>query len=263
MGGLLYIWQVLILLTLEPVYAHPPLYNSAFHGTDSSYGRPRESASANLTPNTRYSLESARGYDSSSFVFPDDLVLLPPVDNSGIPLCARMTNSTFCENVEDYPYRHISEAVQSLPEDVLYMLLETTDVGIQGRSPPSFKDFSEDPICTPVMKTFKPKVGENNDKKWLYIVNDIKIEQFVTSETCFEEGKSCGYIDGNLPFGYRSQCRQRYAYKRLLAVHPKKKTTFLDSFPFPSCCTCFVKFPPEFRRKPPMTEAVSPGGRLN
>src|SRR5699024_8445328 len=35
---------------------------------------------------------------------------------------------------------------------------------------------------------------------------------------------------------------QKYSYKRLLALHPTEKRTYPDSFKFPSCCSCYVKY---------------------
>lgn len=46
----------------------------------------------------------------------------------------------------------------------------------------------------------------------------------------------------NLPLGFTSKCKQKYSYKRLLALHPTEKRTYSDAFRFPSCCSCYVKF---------------------
>lgn len=46
----------------------------------------------------------------------------------------------------------------------------------------------------------------------------------------------------NLPLGFASKCKQKYSYKRLLALHPTEKRTYSDAFRFPSCCSCYVKF---------------------
>lgn len=55
-------------------------------------------------------------------------------------------------------------------------------------------------------------------------------------------GKSCAYLDQNLPPGMYSRCKQGYSYKKLLALHPTEKRTYSDSFKFPSCCSCYIKF---------------------
>ena len=39
-----------------------------------------------------------------------------------------------------------------------------------------------------------------------------------------------------------SICKQKYSYKRLLALHPTEKRTYPDAFKFPSCCSCYIKY---------------------
>ena len=41
--------------------------------------------------------------------------------------------------------------------------------------------------------------------------------------------------------GMSSMCKQKYSYKRLLALHPTEKRTYPDAFRFPSCCSCYIK----------------------
>lgn len=40
--------------------------------------------------------------------------------------------------------------------------------------------------------------------------------------------------------GYRSECVQKYGERRLIAVDPDTNETIVRSFPFPSCCQCFI-----------------------
>lgn len=42
--------------------------------------------------------------------------------------------------------------------------------------------------------------------------------------------------------GMYSRCKQKYSYKRLLALHPTEKRTYPDAFKFPSCCSCYIKY---------------------
>lgn len=57
-------------------------------------------------------------------------------------------------------------------------------------------------------------------------------------------GSSCAYM--NPPLGMKSLCKQKYSYKRLLALHPTEKRAYLDSFRFPSCCSCHVRTVDDF-----------------
>ena len=49
-----------------------------------------------------------------------------------------------------------------------------------------------------------------------------------------------------MPMGMYSRCKQKYSYKRLLALHPTEKRTYPDSFKFPSCCSCHIKYLDEY-----------------
>lgn len=42
--------------------------------------------------------------------------------------------------------------------------------------------------------------------------------------------------------GMYSRCKQKYSYKRLLALHPTEKRTYPEAFKFPSCCSCYIKY---------------------
>lgn len=54
-------------------------------------------------------------------------------------------------------------------------------------------------------------------------------------------GKPCSHLE-NMPMGMYSRCKQKYSYKRLLALHPTEKRTYPDAFKFPSCCSCYIKY---------------------
>ncbi len=54
-------------------------------------------------------------------------------------------------------------------------------------------------------------------------------------------GKPCTHLE-NLPMGMYSRCKQKYSYKRLLALHPTEKRTYPEAFKFPSCCSCYIKY---------------------
>lgn len=73
------------------------------------------------------------------------------------------------------------------------------------------------------------------------IILSINFNHSLTN--CRRVGTSCAYLEGNLPHGVTSQCRQKHAYVRLLALHPTEQRAYTDLFQFPSCCTCYIKNP--------------------
>ncbi|EEC17542.1 hypothetical protein IscW_ISCW022568 [Ixodes scapularis] len=66
-----------------------------------------------------------------------------------------------------------------------------------------------------------------------------------------QEDTPCEFLSSSLPPGYTSACRQKFAYRKLLALHPTDKKAYADNFPFPSCCVCYVKSPPLAARSLP------------
>lgn len=57
--------------------------------------------------------------------------------------------------------------------------------------------------------------------------------------TCRRDGQSCMFNDDG-PTGYESYCKQKYIYKKLLALDPEGKA-ITDTFRLPSCCVCFLR----------------------
>ncbi|GFY77324.1 protein spaetzle [Trichonephila inaurata madagascariensis] len=176
-------------------------------------------------------------------VFPDPVVeyvgrelpLAPPTDKFGRPFCINKAEDTFCEKVEDYPKAEIRKAINYSSEEFLELF------GTMAISSRKSFDLNEDTVCEQHSRIFFPQAAENENDQWAYVVNDVDYVQTVMAEICVHVNQECRYLEGNLPAGVTSRCRQKYAYKRLLALHPSKKKTYTDSFRFPSCCSCYVK----------------------
>ncbi|GIY75504.1 protein spaetzle [Caerostris darwini] len=179
-------------------------------------------------------------------VFPDPVVeyvgrqqpLAPPTDTYGHPLCVQKPGDTFCETVEHYPVREIRRAINYSSEEFVELF------GTLAVSSRKSGDLDEDTVCPQHARLFYPKAAVNENDQWAYVVNDVDYVQTVMAEICVgDEDMPCRYLDGALPSDVTSRCRQKFAYKRLLALHPNKKKTYTDAFRFPSCCVCYVKKP--------------------
>lgn len=173
--------------------------------------------------------------------------LAPSIDKSGKPYCALNNSLAFCEDVPDYPTNEIIGALSKLSGDALDIVFS---VGIKGKTPLNTEDLTEEAICSSETRTFKPKAGKTLSEDWVYVVNNIRYEQLVTAEICRDEGKPCNHIQGNLPSGFQSVCRQRFAFKSLLAIKPVSQEPYKEDFRFPSCCICYVTTAPGFRKLP-------------
>ncbi|XP_054168153.1 protein spaetzle 5-like [Oppia nitens] len=164
-------------------------------------------------------------------------VLLPNLDSKGRPTCLTNPDDTYCEIVPNYPNKTLKQEIEFSPIE----FLEIFGNKIDGRKSYIDDDLSEVRVCRRIPKVIYPQMAKNQANQWIYVVNEVEYIQAVVAEICESDGKSCAYLDQNLPPGMYSRCRQKYSYKRLLALHPTEKRTYSDKFKFPSCCACYVK----------------------
>lgn len=155
---------------------------------------------------------------------------------------------SFCEDVDDYPIDEIREALKTRSDEYkdLFNSIDTIigpDEGLTERK--MYNDESdlglEESICRSVSRIIYPKKAKNRNNRWMYVVNDVEFTQVINAEICESDGGQCKYLDYNLPPGMQSTCKQKYAYKKLLAMTQKGERMVADVFQFPSCCSCFVK----------------------
>ncbi|CAG9818071.1 unnamed protein product [Phaedon cochleariae] len=181
---------------------------------------------------------SFAGLSEQDIIFPDSFELifepLPKID--GAPKCA--DDSTFCENIDSYPYHHLKDVLQ---KNTLYKELFGTDeapVEISNRVGGEDDRY----VCGAFERTIFPQVGMNKDNKWKFIINQGEKDGFVQGiriETCRKPDTPCDII-GDLPNGYVTSCKQKYVYRRLLALNDTGAPV-PDSFKIPSSCCCSYK----------------------
>ncbi|KAJ8933676.1 hypothetical protein NQ318_009963 [Aromia moschata] len=172
-------------------------------------------------------------------VFPDTFeVYFEPVQRiDGPPRCAE--DGTFCENFDAYPYLHLKGVLQKQEVDKEFFFGEDEiPVELEKRIGSDEDSF----LCSGISRVVFPKVGKNKDNEWKFIVNQGKEDGYVQGvriETCRSKDGPCDII-GELPQGYRSVCKQKYIYRRMLSV--KDDGSFIpDTFQLPSSCCCSYK----------------------
>ena len=97
-------------------------------------------------------------------------------------------------------------------------------------------------LCGAVGSYVYPKRGRNKDDRFRFIINapELRYIQAVRIEKCRETGSSCR-LRGGLSFedfGVRTVCRQKYTYRKMLAL-AEDGSEEVDLFKFPSCCICY------------------------
>ncbi|XP_054270978.1 protein spaetzle-like [Macrosteles quadrilineatus] len=185
---------------------------------------------------------------SDAIIFPDQLesqielenrqFLVP--NNAAPPPCARGGGDTFCESVEEYPAEHVMRVLRKEPvvlrtffQDERKQFTLVDDV--QDRIDAS----DENPLCAAQEHTVYPKMAKNIEGNWLFVINHDEYVQGVRVEKCLND-RECSF-PASLPYGYRSQCKQKYIYRKLVALNGTGQGVISDSFQFPSCCSCVIK----------------------
>ena len=76
----------------------------------------------------------------------------------------------------------------------------------------------------------------------MYIVNQphnkSDLTQVVKVTTCNEEGEEC--YKGELSHRHVTRCKQEFMDHKLVALNMEAKEVVIDTFRFPSCCSCYV-----------------------
>lgn len=166
-------------------------------------------------------------------------VLLPKLEASGRPSCVQTPDDTFCEVVDNYPNKTSIKSEIDLSPQQFNDIFGSKE--IDGRKSYADSETDEESVCRKVPRVIYPQMAKNQANQWVYVVNEVEYTQAVVAEICEKPGKPCTHLE-NMPMGMYSRCKQKYSYKRLLALHPTEKRTYPDAFKFPSCCSCYIKY---------------------
>ncbi|CAB3365806.1 Hypothetical predicted protein [Cloeon dipterum] len=83
-----------------------------------------------------------------------------------------------------------------------------------------------------------PKLAQNKEDKWFFIINQPENVQGIRVEKCIKE-QPCT-LSESLPIGYKTSCRQKYIYRKLVSINENGRP-LTDSFRIPSCCSCHFR----------------------
>ena len=68
--------------------------------------------------------------------------------------------------------------------------------------------------------------------------NHTELTQVVKVTTCRQDGQEC--YKGDLTHRHVTRCKQEYMDHKLVALNMEAKEMVIDTFRFPSCCSCYV-----------------------
>lgn len=118
------------------------------------------------------------------FVFPSDNEDRKPViaNDRFKPVISPNCKQTFCEETDYYPGDYVANAISSRFAEFgnLFGNDELTPVNITQRIDAS----DEMPLCQSKEDIVFPKVAENMDKTWKFVINEGGLKQGVRIELC-------------------------------------------------------------------------------
>merc|ERR1712236_29459 len=153
------------------------------------------------------------------------------------PKCSSWGKS-WCDP-SNYPDEKMTELIRQ--NSSLNQLLQT-------RSSFPFPDLSYQNVCPVTTNYIKPRAAMNMDGQFMFIVNEPsgsqEYFQVVRVSICANDGQECG--EGKIGITGATKCSQQFSEKKLLALSASGQELVIDTFSFPSCCTCMVQTGLEF-----------------
>jgi hypothetical protein len=155
-------------------------------------------------------------------------------------LCGN-SSMLYCDTPSAYPVAAISRALrrQTTMLDMFDKEEETINNNIVKRSVRDYYD-----ACPSTKDLIMPRVGTNARNQQRYLVNGAisrefgRLVQTVRVTTCDGEyGESCGAGAFN---GVDTRCQQQFSQHKLVAYDMERGELVVESFTFPSCCSCMI-----------------------
>lgn len=174
-------------------------------------------------------------FPSETELRPEPTALVPPKNNGN--LC--LPEHPVCTNVNNYP----QQLINALVAPYAYRFAEVfgNDVVLEDSESlqPRFDTSDDDFLCMSDEKLVHPQSGYTMEEKLVMIVNTPNYMQGVRIEICRKPGKPCSNLE--VISMYRTECKQLYHYRTLLAIDAVTKQPYKESFRMPSCCKCVFK----------------------
>ena len=145
------------------------------------------------------------------------------------------------KNGEKYPSDVVTQILQS---PVLSGMFDSPVVGVSLLSSKTagYGQEGGERICEAVTQLTTPRHERNTRGEMRWIVNQpdnrTDLTQVVKVTKCMPGGR-CD--DGSLSSRHRTVCRQEYMDHKLVSLNNDNSQVIIDTFRFPSCCTCYLQ----------------------
>jgi len=98
---------------------------------------------------------------------------------------------------------------------------------------------TEENVCRTEKRRIEPRGALNTKGEFKWILNlpagNEEYVQVVDTTVCRDAGSEC--LGGQI-FGHQTECKQEYTEHKLLVLDNDGEEVVIDTFRFPSCCTC-------------------------
>ncbi|XP_014485944.1 PREDICTED: protein spaetzle-like isoform X2 [Dinoponera quadriceps] len=214
----------------DQVTRRPPMKRdlNKYHNTSASETSSKPEQGTSRDHHERPTEDTLNG----KIVFPSNDDSLPSRrQNVGTPPVCE--DSTFCENVSQYPTQLVDLALQQNSSLKFLMNVDVVDIAQRINDSPD-----EIALCTASERLVYPQTAKSTRKEWLYVVNQDSYKQGVRVEVCSDQDGHCNVIDG-FSNNYQTFCKQKYVARELVALSPNGAAV-LDTFLFPASCCCYL-----------------------
>jgi len=155
------------------------------------------------------------------------------------PVCGNGTD--FCSDPIVYPSKAIRKALRK-QKRVMKSMFDTDLFRLRFRSGIDLYHGGEN-VCSMSTTHIMPKAARNKKGQFKFLVNGGEGSedyiQLVKISQCLGAGEACG--KGKIFTREVTECRQEYTDHKLVALDEEGKELIVDTFSFPSCCSCIMQ----------------------
>jgi len=155
------------------------------------------------------------------------------------PVCGNGTD--FCSDPITYPSKAIRKALRK-QKRVIKSMFDTDLFRLRFRSGIDLYHGGEN-VCSMSTTHIMPKAARNKKGQFKFLVNGGEGSedyiQLVKISQCLGAGEACG--KGKIFTREVTECRQEYTDHKLVALDEEGKELIVDTFSFPSCCSCIMQ----------------------
>jgi len=173
----------------------------------------------------------------------------PEIDNEIGNSFHPMMNNSLCENGYDfcsepivYPVQAIAKALNKQKSSVLSMFDKNYLRDLSPRARSGLTESHMENVCGMTTTHIMPKAAKNKKGQFKFLVNGgegaEEYLQLVQISQCSRAGEPCGH--GHIFAREVTECRQEFSDHKLVALDEAGKELVVDTFSFPSCCSCYM-----------------------